>query len=336
MLYVTTRDQNDAHTAFKTLVCDVAKEGGCYIPFRSPVLEAELIADLLNKSFGDIVATILNRLFSANLSGLTVDFSIGRNCVKTTALGQKTVVAQLWHNPDRTYKTVEKILFSMISNGHSLPENVSQWAKIAIRFAVLFGIYSELLEKHLLEPEEAFDISVATDDMTSFMAAWYGKENGLPIRMILCGTDTENGIWDLIQRSEVNTAALSETVYLGAERLVYAKWGVDACREFVAARASSKTYAITEEMPKLSESCFCSVVGETRLSSVINNVYRTDNYLIDRKTALSYATMQDYRAKAGENRITLIFADNDPTLSMQAITEATGLSKDDVAALAKK
>ena len=172
--------------------------------------------------------------------------------------------------------------------------------------------------------------------MTGFMAAWYAKENGLPIRMILCGTDKENGIWDLIQRSEVNTSALSKTVYQGAERLVYGKWGAEACRNFVTARADAKTYAITEEMPKLSESCFCTVVGESRLLSVINSVYRTDTYLIDQKTALAYAAMQDYRAKAGEGRITLIFADKDPVLSMQAIVDATGLSKDDVVALTKK
>ena len=324
MLYVTTRDQRDAHTAYKTLISDTAQDGGCYIPFRTPILEAKDVDNLLSKGFSDIVTTILNRLFSANLTAWSLDFSVGRNCAK------------VWHNPEKRYSAMEKALFNLIGKEHQLPESASQWAKIAIRFATLFGIYSQMLCSEVVKPEEEFDISVPADDFTAFMAAWYAKENGLPIRMILCGCDTESGVWDLIHRGEVSTSGVSETIVQGLERLVYGKWGREAALDFVTARNESKTFAITEEMPKLSDSCFCSVVGSDRLNAVVNSVYRTDNCLIDKKTALSYAAMQDYRAKSGENRITLIFADADPTLSAQLIADATGLTWDGMAALARK
>ena len=52
MLYVTTRNKNDAYTAHKTLTTDRGVNGGFFVPFQLPVLTGEEIAALKEKSFG--------------------------------------------------------------------------------------------------------------------------------------------------------------------------------------------------------------------------------------------------------------------------------------------
>ena len=63
MLYVTTRNKNDAHTAHKTLISDRASDGGFYVPFRMPVYSHEEILSFKDKNFGQCVSEILNLYF---------------------------------------------------------------------------------------------------------------------------------------------------------------------------------------------------------------------------------------------------------------------------------
>ena len=46
MLYVTTRNKSDAHTAHNTLIQDRGPEGGLFVPFQLPKLSPEEIHSL--------------------------------------------------------------------------------------------------------------------------------------------------------------------------------------------------------------------------------------------------------------------------------------------------
>ena len=48
MLYVTTRNKTDAHTAHKTLTSDRGADGGLYVPFQIPVISKEYIDGFYN------------------------------------------------------------------------------------------------------------------------------------------------------------------------------------------------------------------------------------------------------------------------------------------------
>ena len=41
MLYVTTREKNDAYTANRTILDDFGPDGGAYLPFRMPFFTKE-------------------------------------------------------------------------------------------------------------------------------------------------------------------------------------------------------------------------------------------------------------------------------------------------------
>lgn len=330
MLYITTKDQKDAYTAYKTLVGDCAADGGLYMPMRIQKYSAEEIAQLKDRSFGDIVAQILNYFFSAQLTAWDVDFAIGRNPVKLVTLSRKIVISEVWHNPEAAYTGFEKSLFRKLSQNGGVATLPTDWAKTAIRIAVLFGVYGELCRNGVLSESRTFDLAMDISEYFAPIAAVYAKEMGLPIGKILCCCTSENGaVWDLIHRNELSTATLSVQLRLGLLRLLYVTYGEKELDRFTEACEKRGIYSVDDEAEhKLSDLLFCVVVGNERRSTVINSAYRTDNYLIDPDTALPFGAIQDYRSKAGETNTTLLFAEKDPAASVNAIIKATGMSTD--------
>ena len=105
MLYVTTRNEYDAFTAFRTLGQGRGPDRGLFVPFQMPRLPQEEIAALKDKSFGHCVADILNLFFNARLDAWDVDFCIGRYPIRSVALTHKVIIGEGWHNPDFDFST---------------------------------------------------------------------------------------------------------------------------------------------------------------------------------------------------------------------------------------
>lgn len=330
MLYITTKDQKDAHTAYKTLVSDCAADGGLYIPFRIPQYSDEEIVQMKTRSFGDVVAQILNYFFSSKLTGWDVDFAIGRTPVKTVPVGRRIVVSEVWHNPEASYLALEKSIFRKLSHNDGIAALPTDWAKVAIRISVLFGIYADMRRSEILTCGQSFDLAMDVGDFFAPIAAHYAKIMGLPLRKIICCCNGDSAaIWDLIHRNELSTATLNLKIRLGLERLLYVVYGGEELARFTEACENKRVYSVSEEASvRLSDTMFCAVVGKERLHAVINSVYRTDNYLIDSDTALPFGAIQDYRSKVGESTVTLLFAEKDPAASVETILKATGMGRD--------
>ena len=337
MLYITTRDAKDAHTANKTLTADYASDGGLYIPRRMPRFQPDEIADLRNQSFNETVAMILNQFFSVQLSGWDVDFSIGRNPIKVVPIGRKLLIAQTWCNLDNRYAYIERNLFQKLCKGREVAASPTHWLKIAVRIAVLFGIYSELLSTKQMNTFQTLDIGLNATNPICLVAAWYAKEMGLPLNMIICGSKDLGDLWDLVHRDELNTSGLNDETRAGIEQLIYCAYGAKEANAYLTAAGAKRIYRVPEESAlKISDYVFCSVIGETRIPNVINSVLRTDGFLLDTNTAPAYGAVQDYRAKSGSNTLTLLLSEVNPVLEPEQIMSATGLSTDKFYALCKK
>ena len=193
MLYVTTRNKNDAHTAHKTLTSDRGADGGFFVPFQMPVLSEDEIDALKDKTFGQCVADILNLFFSARLDGWDVDFAIGRYPIKLVPMSHRIVVAETWNNPDWDFARMVRNLSSRIRGAEDKQGVPSNWAWIAIRVATLFGLFGELFRQGMFDSGKAIDVAVPTGDFSAPIAVWYAKEMGLPIGNIICGCK----LWDM-------------------------------------------------------------------------------------------------------------------------------------------
>lgn len=340
MLYVTTRNKADAYTAHKTLTMDKGADGGFFVPFQLPVLTAEELAELKNRSFGQCAADILNLFFSARLDGWDVDFSIGRYPVKLVPMNHRIVVAETWHNPDWDFARIVRNLSGRIRGSDDTEGVPSNWAWIAIRIATLFGLYGEMLRQGLTTVESKIDVALPAGDFSGPMAAWYAREMGLPIGMIICSCNENCSAWDLLHHGEMRTDLVAQPtntpmcdvgVPASIERLIAGRLGSDEAERFRMACVNGIAYAPGEDkLFDLRKGIFTAVVGQKRMESIIYNVYRTSTYLLDPYSALAYGGLQDYRSGMGEGRTTLLLTERSPVCSAATVAKAMGITIQDM------
>lgn len=306
MLYVTTRDKNDAYTANRTIVGDYGPDGGVYLPFRMPEFSRDDLAAMAKKSFGQNVADMLNLFFSSGLTAWDVDSAIGKNPVKIVSLGNKIQCAQLWQNLDGSYGKLEKTLAAMICNKAGEESKVTSWLRITIRISMLFAAFTQIV------PQDVIDVSVPVDDFALAMAVWYSRKMGLPIGRIICGCKENGGIWELVHLGQIKLEK-NEKSSGEIERLVYATLGIAEARRFAGIAQQGGSYKLLEhEAQALSAGMFAAVISQERVEAVVPSVYHTNSYTLAQDSAVGYGALMDYRAKTGTNRDALLLEDAAP------------------------
>ncbi len=307
MLYLSTRNKTDSFTAFRAMHNDHTPDGGLYVPFRLTAFNEEELAQLKNMSFGEVVAKVLNLFASQQLTGWDIDFCIGRTPAKVESAGHKAVVAELWHNHDNKYLTTRNTLYSKL---YSTSEEPSDWAKIAIDTAILFGVYA------LIPADEAFNIALREDELSFAIAAVYARALGLPIGHILLSCSEMSPIWELVRTGQINTGALKrrEFAYNSfLERLIFDTYGFEDAQKYVDAYNRSETYTIEEEqIGKITDQLKAAVIGPDRAENVIQSVIRSNGYVMSVDAAGAFGGLQDYRSKGGESRLTLLISGEKP------------------------
>jgi len=333
VLYVTTRDSNDPQTAYKTLHNNVASDGGCYIPFRLESFTPEYLAALKDKSFGQAIADILNYFFSVSISGWDVDFCIGRNACKFFNLSAKIALVKTWFNPGSSYDYIVDTLYSYLCKDAAAQKTPTKWVRIAVRIAVIFGVFGQIMRQNMVKESQAFDLAISVDNINDLIAAWYAKCLGLPIGRIICGCSNSQ-IWDLLHRGELNTNQLSEEQSMDLEFLLYSIFGQDEASAFLKCWEGRNAYVLESWLlDRMRKELFATVVSAPRVSTVINSVYRTDAVIIDPKTAIAYGALQDFRAKTGANNATVLLSDETPMKKCQQVVKATGITEQALAQL---
>jgi len=275
-----------------------------FIPMQMPVITQEQISAMQKSSFADVVAQVLNLFFDNIISGWDVGFSVGRSPLKIQTTNHRLIFAQLWHNHGGAYSHLERNIYHKLTG--IACENVPQWPKIAIRIAVLFGVLAELANYDIHQ----YDIAVSTDDFLLPIAVVYAKKMGLPIETVICGCSENSGLWDLIHRGEFSTGSLNADNLCAVERLVFDVFGREEAARYRNAVHRRGIYKLSEsDQYVLSADMFVSVLSNDRIESIIRGVSVTE---LDFKTASAYGALQDFRAKTGESKHTLILVDNAP------------------------
>ncbi len=325
MLYVTTRNKYDAYTVTRAIQNDRGPDGGFYLPFQMPKLQREDILCLKEESFGEAVARILNLFFPCRLSGADVDFAVGKYPIKLQSINPRVVTAETWHNLDWDFSGVEKSLNARISGNADRSVKPSGWVRIAVRIAVLFGIYGIMMKNGDITADKRLDIALPAEDFTLPMAAWYARKIGLPVGNIVCGCGDDSALWNLINFGEMKTdgAGVPENI----ERLIFGTNGIEEALHFRDCCQKGRGYTLPAlSLERLRQGLFAAVVSTQRLTSVIPNVYDTSGYILDPDTALAYGAMQDYRAQTGQSQTMLLISERSPLLEADTVAGALNIS----------
>ena len=327
MLYVTTRDSRDAYTANRALSENRCPEGGFYVPMRFPHFEKDEIAALAEKSFSQNMADVLNLLFGTRLDGRELELGIGRYPVKLVPLNGRITVAECWHNPMYRFERLASGVEKALRQSDQIGRRPSDWLMIASRIAVLFAVYGKFLQKGILTVDQKLDIALPAGNFAAPMAAWYARTMGLPIGTIVCCCNENTALWNLFHRGQLHTGAIAVRTHTpefdyavpdDLERLIFAVLGRQETQRFCQACRLGSSYELEQEQVKrLRDGLYISVVSDKRMASTIPNLYKTTGYVAPPDTALAYSGLTDYRAAAGESRPALLLSDESPVFSLE-------------------
>lgn len=321
MLYATTRGKHDVVTAYKTIHVDCYGDGGLFVPFRMPKIKQEELAAMVASSQNRIIADVLNLFFSCALTEWDIEYAIGRKPARVATVSSRLSVLECWNNP--TGDTTQ--LVQGISNrlrGERSTEQPSNWLGMAVRIALLFAAYGNLVASGKIHLGVPLDVAVTTGDFAAPMAAWYARQMGLPIGKIICGCNANGSFWDLLNRGElatgdtvVKTATPDADVVVprNLERLICSVCGVEENLRYLQRCSMGRPYFLPEDkLDELRGGMFAAVCSDTRMASIVLGVYRIRSYILSPYAALAYGSLQDYRAITGESRPVLLIAERSP------------------------
>lgn len=305
MLYLSTRNKADSFTAHRVLRSECAPDGGMFLPMQLPLQSDAALAAFERMSFGEATASIMNVFFGTQLTGWDVDFAVGRQAVELVSCGYKVSLAESWHNPAGSHEYLVNRLYSLII-GEKHPSTLpNSWFHTAVDIALLFGIYG----KYCRQEVYAFDVAIEAGDLQLLFAVRYAQKMGLPVRNIILGTLEADGLWEFFSYGEYQTARKNNLTFL--EALLWLDFGYPEVQKLLHCGEKRSTYRLKHPgFDVFRKDIFSAVVGDNRIKYIVDGTMQTSNYRMTKDTARAFGALQDYRAKTGENKNTLLFARN--------------------------
>lgn len=309
MLYLSTRNKADSFTAHCVLHSERAPDGGMFLPMQLPVQNDAALAAYEQMSFGETIASFLNLFFGTQISGWDVDFTIGRQAVELVSFGYKISLAESWHNPAGTHEYFVKRLYSLVTGENQPITMPNTWFHAAVHIALLFGIYGKYCRQEIYD----FDVAIESGDLQMLLAVRYAQKMGLPVRNVVLGTAEGDGLWELFSYGEYQNFRTNHLMSL--EAMLWMEFGYSEVQKFLHNMQKKTAYRmIIPGYEGFRKGIFAAVVGDSRVKNVVESILRTSNYCMEESAARAFSALQDYRAKTGVNKNTLLFAKNNPEL----------------------
>lgn len=223
-------------------------------------------------------------------------------------------------NFDECQSAVKKILRSqdvrdklkekgvMLSSANSL--NIGE---LLPQVACYFSAYLDLVSSEQIEMGAPVDFSLPAGNFGGVLAAYYAKRMGLPIGTLVCATNRNNEIAELMTKGVIDkkkpfyrtmSPSLDIQVASNLERLLFELTGRDAALtvERMKSLATTGRYSLrAEEMKMLSGSFFGGYANEEDTVECVYEFFEEFNYPLDTHTGVAVHVARLYTHKREED-----------------------------------
>ncbi len=193
--------------------------------------------------------------------------------------------------------------------------------------------YAALLREGKAAPGEKINVVVPTGNFGNILAAFYGKNMGLPIGRLICASNENRVLYDFFRtgsydrnREFVLTSSPSMDILISSnlERLIYRIAGNDGDRnrELMTALTTRGKYEITGEMKAALSDFYGAYADEKETAAEIRRLYESCGYVIDTHTAVASAVCQKYRKETGDQTKTVIASTASPFKFTRSVMNA--------------
>ncbi len=216
--------------------------------------------------------------------------------------------------------------------------NSINWGRLLPQIVYYFKAYGALVKRGAIQAGETMDVVVPTGNFGNILAAYYGKAMGLPIGKLICASNKNKVLTDVLNTGEYNrnreffrTVSPSMDILISSnfERFVFEMNGRDSrsvCDLFDALTKDG-VYHLDEATAKRMSEIMCGYyVDEEATLETIGKTYQENHYLIDTHTAVAVNALGQYRAAGNSEKVTVIDSTANPYKFNQAVYEAINQS----------
>ena len=261
----------------------------------------------------------------------------------TTQSGENVNVVAVGGNFDDTQTGVKAIFSDAVLHeeldelGYFLSSaNSINWGRLVPQIAYYVSAYCDLLNEGAVAPGDKINFCVPTGNFGNILAAWYAEQMGLPIHKLICASNRNDvltqfisaGIYDK-NRPFYQTVSPSMDILVSSnlERLLFELSGKDgeATSGFMSSLGSDGRYevpdSIRDEVSRVFAAGQCS---ENETIAAIAGVFKDHRYLIDTHTAVAHKVLGDYRARSGDETLSVVVSTASPFKFSDSALRALG------------
>ncbi len=202
--------------------------------------------------------------------------------------------------------------------------NSINWGRLLPQIVYYISSYAELVKNKEISCGEEVNICVPTGNFGNILAAYYAKEMGVPIKTLICASNSNNVLTEFIRtgiynknRAFVTTISPSMDILISSnlERLLYHMSGEDSelIKELMTSLNEKGVYEVPEKIKgKLSETFYAAYCDDKFTMRTISEIERNYSYVMDTHTAVAENVYEQYVSQTHDNTKTIIASTASP------------------------
>ena len=267
----------------------------------------------------------------------------------TTQEGSNVAVCAINGNFDDAQSAVKSIFTNdeikaqlasknmMFSSANSI-----NWGRLVPQIVYYFSAYCDLIEQKRINCGDEINVVVPTGNFGNILAAYYAKQMGLPIKKLICASNSNNVLTDFINSGEYDknrefftTTSPSMDILISSnlERLLYHVCGEDSAlvKELMTSLSETGKYTVSADLKaKISEIFAAGFADENGVFETIKEQFESFNYLCDTHTAVAVKVYEDYVKTSGDDIPSVIDSTASPYKFSKSVLSALSSDFSDI------
>ncbi|EGO63954.1 threonine synthase [Acetonema longum] len=202
--------------------------------------------------------------------------------------------------------------------------NSINWGRLVPQIVYYFSAYADLVRSGAIRTGQKVNFVVPTGNFGNILAGYYAKRMGLPVNRLICASNHNNVLTDFIRTGEYNrnrpfhkTISPSMDILISSnlERLLYHSTQGDVKRvsAWMNGLNQQGSYRVDEEcLQTIRNTFWADWTDDPSAQSVIQQVWRDHNYVLDPHTAVAWQAAAGYQAATGDDTVNIIVSTASP------------------------
>lgn len=221
--------------------------------------------------------------------------------------------------------------------------NSINWGRLVPQIVYYVSGYAEMIKNKEITCGEKINVCVPTGNFGNILAAYYAREMGVPIKTLICASNSNNVLTEFIRtgiynknRAFVPTSSPSMDILISSnlERLLYHLSDSDSemVKTLMTELSENGVYEVPEKIKEKMADIFYGAYCDDKFTArTISDIERNYSYVLDTHSAVAVNVYEQYLAQTHDTTKTLIASTASPfKFSGSVVSAIRGEDEEDI------